>query len=106
FFTFPHIVIPHECAHLTKRTEGFPVKPPQLTLILISGSYYCSDNPGALQTQIESTMVIKTSEFSSLYSWYSWPNTVLCFLCGFLIDRVFGIRMGAIIFSTIIIVGQ
>ncbi|XP_029824763.2 major facilitator superfamily domain-containing protein 1 isoform X1 [Ixodes scapularis] len=70
------------------------------------GSYYCSDNPGALQTQIENTMAIKTSDFSSLYSWYSWPNTVLCFLGGFLIDRVFGIRMGAIIFSTIIIVGQ
>ncbi|CAN8021308.1 unnamed protein product [Ixodes persulcatus] len=70
------------------------------------GSYYCSDNPGALQTQIESMMVVTTSEFSSLYSWYSWPNTVLCFLGGFLIDRVFGIRMGAIIFSTIIIVGQ
>ncbi|KAG0426657.1 hypothetical protein HPB47_026252, partial [Ixodes persulcatus] len=69
-------------------------------------SYYCSDNPGALQTQIESMMVVTTSEFSSLYSWYSWPNTVLCFLGGFLIDRVFGIRMGAIIFSTIIIVGQ
>ncbi|KAG0437297.1 hypothetical protein HPB47_017503, partial [Ixodes persulcatus] len=73
---------------------------------LAFGNYFCFDNPGALQTQIENTMVIKTSQFSSLYSWYSWPNTVLCFLGGFLTDRVFGIRMGAIIFSTIIIVGQ
>lgn len=27
-----------------------------------------------------------------LYAWYSWPNVVLCFFGGFLIDRVFGIR--------------
>lgn len=27
-----------------------------------------------------------------LYAWYSWPNVVLCFLGGFMLDRVFGIR--------------
>ncbi|KAK8788969.1 hypothetical protein V5799_021255, partial [Amblyomma americanum] len=73
---------------------------------LAFGSYYCFDNPGALQSQIENVMFVRASEFSSLYSWYSWPNTVLCFAGGFLIDRVFGIRLGAFIFSFIIIVGQ
>lgn len=37
---------------------------------------------------------------------YSWPNVILCFFGGFLIDRVFGIRLGAIIFAFIILIGQ
>jgi len=37
---------------------------------------------------------------------YSWPNVILCFFGGFLIDRVFGVRWGAIIFSAIVTVGQ
>lgn len=73
---------------------------------LAFGSYYCFDNPGALQSQIENVMSVRAAQFSSLYAWYSWPNTVLCFAGGFLIDRVFGIRLGAFLFSFIIIVGQ
>ncbi|XP_064455150.1 major facilitator superfamily domain-containing protein 1-like [Ornithodoros turicata] len=73
---------------------------------LAFGSYFCYDGPGALQDNIEKDMAVSTAGFSSLYAWYSWPNTILCFFGGFLIDRVFGIRLGAIIFSSIIIVGQ
>ncbi|MGH0143759.1 UNVERIFIED_CONTAM: hypothetical protein FKN15_001464 [Acipenser sinensis] len=39
-------------------------------------------------------MDLNTSMFMQLYAWYSWPNVVLCFLGGFLLDRVFGIRIG------------
>ncbi|MGH0137207.1 UNVERIFIED_CONTAM: hypothetical protein FKN15_056911 [Acipenser sinensis] len=56
------------------------------------GSYFCYDNPAALQTQIVQDMDLNTSMFMQLYAWYSWPNVVLCFLGGFLLDRVFGIR--------------
>ncbi|XP_076344249.1 lysosomal dipeptide transporter MFSD1-like [Tachypleus tridentatus] len=70
------------------------------------GSYFCYDNPGALQSQIIEDMDITTSQFAALYAWYSWPNVVLCFFGGFLIDRVFGIRLGAIIFSLFILAGQ
>ncbi|ELT99040.1 hypothetical protein CAPTEDRAFT_162862 [Capitella teleta] len=70
------------------------------------GSYFCYDNPAALQDRIENDLKINTSEFMQLYSFYSWPNVVLCFFGGFLIDRVFGIRLGAIIFSTFVVVGQ
>lgn len=41
-----------------------------------------------------------------IYSIYSWPNVVLCFLGGFLIDRVFGIRLGTIIYLFILLIGQ
>lgn len=41
-----------------------------------------------------------------LYSIYSWPNVILCFIGGFLIDRVFGVRLGTIIYMFILMIGQ
>ncbi|KAG5269788.1 hypothetical protein AALO_G00206150 [Alosa alosa] len=70
------------------------------------GSYFCYDNPAALQTQVIQDMKLNTSGFMQLYAWYSWPNVVLCFLGGFLLDRVFGIRLGTIIFASFVFVGQ
>ncbi|XP_025913555.1 major facilitator superfamily domain-containing protein 1 isoform X11 [Apteryx rowi] len=70
------------------------------------GSYFCYDNPAALQTQVQADMKVNTARFMALYAWYSWPNVVLCFFGGFLIDRVFGIRLGTIIFSIFVCVGQ
>lgn len=70
------------------------------------GSYFCYDTPGSLQDHIKEDMDVDTVQFASLYSLYSWPNVVLCFIGGFLIDRVFGIRWGTIIFSTIVTGGQ
>ncbi|XP_033615440.1 major facilitator superfamily domain-containing protein 1 isoform X2 [Fukomys damarensis] len=70
------------------------------------GSYFCYDNPAALQTQIQRDMQVNTTKFMLLYAWYSWPNVVLCFLGGFLIDRVFGIRWGTIIFICFVCIGQ
>ena len=73
--------------------------------------------------QIKTGLGVSTSKFASLYAWYSWPNVVLPVIGGFLIDRldhstfytfympiyicsVFGVRLGTILFSTIILVGQ
>ncbi|XP_069677136.1 lysosomal dipeptide transporter MFSD1-like isoform X1 [Periplaneta americana] len=70
------------------------------------GSYFCYDNPGALQDNFISDMGLTTSEFVYLYSWYSWPNVILCFVGGFLIDRVFGIRLGTVIYATLVVIGQ
>ncbi|XP_036411666.1 major facilitator superfamily domain-containing protein 1 isoform X1 [Colossoma macropomum] len=70
------------------------------------GSYFCYDNPAALQKQIIQDMQLNTSKFMQLYAWYSWPNVFLCFLGGFLLDRVFGIRLGTVIFALFVCVGQ
>ncbi|XP_034024170.1 major facilitator superfamily domain-containing protein 1 isoform X1 [Thalassophryne amazonica] len=70
------------------------------------GSYFCYDNPASLQTQVLQDMNLNTAQFMELYAWYSWPNVILCFFGGFLIDRVFGIRLGTIIFSLFVCVGQ
>uniref|UniRef100_A0A4W6C0E9 Lysosomal dipeptide transporter MFSD1 n=1 Tax=Lates calcarifer TaxID=8187 RepID=A0A4W6C0E9_LATCA len=70
------------------------------------GSYFCYDNPAALQTQVIQDLNLNTAKFMQLYAWYSWPNVILCFFGGFLLDRVFGIRLGTIIFSLFVCVGQ
>ena len=44
--------------------------------------------------------------YALMYSLYSWPNVILSFFGGLLIDRVFGIRVGTIVFSVLICVGQ
>merc|ERR1719348_1817686 len=70
------------------------------------GAFFCFDNPGALQTELKDSLNISTSEFSSLYSWYSWPNVILPVIGGYLIDSVFGVRLGTIIFAAFICLGQ
>lgn len=75
-------------------------------LLLCAGSYYVYDNPAALQDVMISELNINTGQFAMFYSLYSWPNVILCFIGGFLIDRVFGVRWGAIIFGCIVTVGQ
>lgn len=72
-------------SHLSDITFKRPTTCPVLFFIL--GSYFCYDNPGALQDNFISDMGLTTSEFVYLYSWYSWPNVVLCFVGGFLMDR-------------------
>ncbi|XP_013421243.1 major facilitator superfamily domain-containing protein 1 [Lingula anatina] len=70
------------------------------------GSYFCYDNPAALQDTMLKDLNINESIYMLFYSLYSWPNVILCFFGGFLIDRVFGIRLGAIIFSLFVTAGQ
>lgn len=81
-----------------------------LALILICllgfGNYFCYDTPGALEGPIEDAMGVGTSQFTSLYALYSWPNVIMCFFGGLLIDKVLGIRLGAILFLAILVVGQ
>jgi len=70
------------------------------------GNYFCYDTPGALETVIEDAMSIETSQFTSLYALYSWPNVIMCFFGGLLIDKVLGIRLGAIVFLALLLLGQ
>ena len=37
-------------------------------------------------------MGVQTNQYVLLYSLYSYPNVILCFFGGFLLDRVFGVR--------------
>jgi len=77
-----------------------------LMCLLGFGSYFCMDNPAALQQETKDAMDISTYQFSLLYAWYSWPNVILPLVGGYLMDSVFGIRLGTNIFAFIICIGQ
>ncbi|XP_011495086.1 PREDICTED: major facilitator superfamily domain-containing protein 1-like isoform X2 [Ceratosolen solmsi marchali] len=70
------------------------------------GSYFCYDNPGALQDNFKNDLNMSTKKFVLLYSIYSWPNVILCFIGGFLLDSLFGIRWGTIIYMSLTLFGQ
>jgi MFS family permease len=86
------------------RSHMFPSDDPHI--YLFTASYFCYDNPGALQDNFKADLNLSTTQFAMLYSIYSWPNVILCFIGGFLIDRVFGIRLGTIIYMFILMIGQ
>jgi dipeptide/tripeptide permease len=73
---------------------------------LLFGTYFCYVLPGALENEFERDLKISTSQFTVFNSLYSWPNIFLCFFGGFLIDRVLGNRLGAILFSSFVSIGQ
>jgi MFS family permease len=79
------------------------------SLILISlltfGPHFCFSMPAALQIQFQRDLELNSAQYSVFNSLSSWPN-VLCFFSGTLIDRFFGIRKGALIFSIVLLVGQ
>jgi len=82
-----------------------------LSCLLMSGSYYCYDNPAALINQLQSrfrgTVVAANFDydFQLLYSVYSLPNIALPLLGGVLVDRA-GVRFSLLLFSTLITLGQ
>ena len=77
-----------------------------LLSIHFTGSYFCYDNPAALQDMMLKDLNLSEGQFMLFYSLYSWPNVILCFFGGFLIDSLFGVRLGAIIFGGFVLVGQ
>ncbi|XP_033208128.1 major facilitator superfamily domain-containing protein 1-like isoform X2 [Belonocnema kinseyi] len=88
--------------------KRFPFRLSGLMLMCLIGfgSYFCYDNPGALQDNFTKDLNMTPSKFVLLYSIYSWPNVILCFVGGFLLDRVFGVRLGTVIYMSITMVGQ
>ena len=65
--------------------------------------------PGAIQSQLETWFGpgnYSDADNALLYSIYSWPNTVLALFGGFIVDRVTGVRKGAILFCSLILLGQ
>lgn len=84
-----------------------------LMLVFVSfltfGSYWCYDLPGALQSQLKDEFgdnEMSNARIGLLYSIYAWPNTILAFFGGFIIDRITGVPYGAVLFSTFATIGQ
>jgi MFS family permease len=66
------------------------------------------DLPGAIETQLTEWMgpPFDSSYNAWLYSVVSWPNVFLALAGGFIVDRVTGIRKGALLFCGLILAGQ
>eukprot|EP01012_Entosiphon_sulcatum_P051919 TRINITY_DN71307_c0_g1_i1.p1 TRINITY_DN71307_c0_g1~~TRINITY_DN71307_c0_g1_i1.p1 ORF type:complete len:510 (-),score=83.73 TRINITY_DN71307_c0_g1_i1:51-1580(-) len=60
------------------------------------GGYFAYDSVGNWETQIESDFGVSESKFSLVYSVYTFPNIVLPFLGGWLVDQM-GINAACII---------
>ena len=68
------------------------------------GSYFAYDSIGAIAPMIIEAMHIGREQIGMMYSFYSWPNIVMVFFGGFLIDRI-GTRKASILFSSLVFLG-
>lgn len=77
-------------------------------LMCVVGFFYTAtfDTPASLESYIEEKLDIESSQFEYLYSVYSFPNTIECFFTGVLIDKVFGLKTGSLIFALLVFAGQ
>ena len=71
------------------------------------GSYYCYDNPTALNTQIQakSGYNLSDTQYALLYSVYSFPNIILPLFGGGLVDKI-GAELSLLIFLSLVTIGQ
>ena len=89
-----------------ERSRGFKFLILGLLCTVTFGSYFCFDAPSALEDDFKRDLEISTATFTAFYSWYNWPNIILCFFGGLLIDRVFGVRVGTVLFATLVLIGN
>jgi len=99
-----------------RRLKGFAICNPEsrwfrlIMLIgacaLTFGSYYCYDNPAAMGKEYIDQYYNIESGYELLYSVYSFPNIILPFFGGALIDRWLGVRLGGILFGVLVCLGQ
>lgn len=70
------------------------------------GNTFSFDNPAPLKHTLQTPPFSLTdSQWSGLYSIYSFPNMIMPLLGGIFIDRI-GIRMGLILFVIVLTIGQ
>ena len=78
--------------------SSFPCNPKRRLhryLMLISmcllgfGSFFCYDNPAALENEFMKDLSLSGQSYMELYAFFSWPNIILSCIGGFLIDYEF-----------------
>jgi fucose permease len=68
------------------------------------GSYFAYDSVGVVQKQIVQYFGITDGQFGLLYSVYSFPNIILPFFGGFILDYV-GLPIGTMITCSLVTIG-
>mmetsp|Transcript_30180 Transcript_30180/g.46140 ORF Transcript_30180/g.46140 Transcript_30180/m.46140 type:complete len:121 (+) Transcript_30180:104-466(+) len=76
-----------------------------MACLFLVGSYYCYDIPGVIEKQIEERFNKTPTQWSLLYTVYSFPNMALPIFGGIFLDKI-GMRVGLLLFTTILTLGQ
>lgn len=76
-----------------------------LACLSMFGSYYVYDNPAALKNSLSAYLNISNTQYNWLYSIYSFPNIILPFFGGYLVDRL-GTNLMLFSFLCLICLGQ
>jgi len=80
-----------------------------LTLICLAGFglYFLYDVPSAIGLDIKTATNMSQSDFMfTFYTLYSYPSAVAAIFSGFLIDNVFGLGLGGVVFAGIGVLSQ
>mmetsp|Transcript_19557 Transcript_19557/g.33613 ORF Transcript_19557/g.33613 Transcript_19557/m.33613 type:complete len:742 (-) Transcript_19557:919-3144(-) len=75
-----------------------------LVCLINFGNFLNFDIISALNDDLKTTLDVKDPQMGLLYSAYTAPNCIVVILGGMFVDR-FGLRLGAIIFSLVVVVG-
>ena len=73
--------------------------------MFLVGNYFCSDNPADLQSTLQDTLGISTTQYGLFVTVYSAPNFILPLIGGVLLDMI-GVRVGLIVFTVFVTLGQ
>lgn len=77
-----------------------------ISTLLLVGKNYCFNIPQSLETKfLKGEFHLSNLQFDLFYSVYSFPNILLPFFGGIFVDKL-GNRIGIILFSSLILLGQ
>ncbi|KAL6047035.1 Major facilitator superfamily domain-containing protein 1 [Balamuthia mandrillaris] len=69
------------------------------------GHMFAFDSPSALVTSLKTELEISDLQYLAFFSVYNWPNCVMVFFGGYLVDRL-GRLKAVLIFCSIVFLGQ
>ena len=72
------------------------------------GTYWINDAPAALYTQFQQWFGdgFDNASNANFFAVHSYPNIILPFVCGLLVDKYIGVRWGTILFVSLSTLGQ
>lgn len=73
--------------------------------IVSTDNYFAYHAPSATAEEYETSYLLNTQQFGTLFTIYSAPNIVLVFFSGMFVDK-FGVRLSSLFFNTLIVVGM
>ena len=78
-----------------------------ILLALIQGMLsYITDMPGGIQTTLIRVMTLDNSQYDMIFSAFTWADIVMSVVGAVTVNQFFGVRLGFILFLTVVLLGQ